>query len=79
MADRVIVINPDQQAREQLVEDMKRLKENPLNESKVPGGVFGNAGGDGFHNAHGQAVDEDGNVLGADDAPAPKAAAKKGK
>ena len=81
MADReVIIINPEQQAREQMNADMKRLKANPLDEAKVAGGVFKNAEDDGFHNGAGQAVDKDGNVLDVEEAETeatPKAAAKK--
>lgn len=41
MADteRIIVVDPAAQARQQLVEDMKKLKEHPLDVT-VPGGYF---------------------------------------
>lgn len=58
MADteRVIIVNPEQQARQQLVEDMKRLKANPIDRT-IPGGYF--IGADGKpHDANGEPVKE---------------------
>lgn len=55
MADteRIIVVDPGALARQQLVEDMKRLKENPLDVT-VPGGYF---------LVNGKPVDADGNPV----------------
>lgn len=55
MADteRIIVVDPAAQARQQLVEDMKRLKANPLDVT-IPGGYF---------IVNGKPVDADGNPV----------------
>lgn len=76
MADteRVIIVNPEQQARQQLVEDMKRLRDNPLDKT-VPGGVFKDATGDGYHNANGDPVTKDGKPVGKEKAAASEPAA----
>ena len=55
MADQVIVVNPDQQARKQMIEDMKRLKDNPLDRS-IPGGYFLDPGGKTAHDAEGNPI-----------------------
>ena len=90
MADQVIVVNPDQQARQQMIEDMKRLKEHPLDRS-VPGGYFLDPGGKTAHDAEGNQIplrsEKDlkaevaeiakAEAAAAEAAPAPEPAAKK--
>lgn len=55
MADQIIVVNPEQQQRQQLIEDMKRLKASPLNRS-IPGGYFLDPGGETAHDANGNPI-----------------------
>ena len=57
MADtHTVVINPTQQAAQQLAEDMKRLKASPMDRS-IPGGYF--IGTDGEpHDAHGNKIEK---------------------
>lgn len=56
MADQVIVVNPDQQQRQQMIEDMKRLKEHPLDRG-IEGGYFLDyPGAKTAHNANGEPV-----------------------
>lgn len=51
-----VVLSGEQHARQQLADEMKALAANPLDEQKVAGGVYRDAGGTGYHNAHGEAV-----------------------
>ena len=44
---------------------------------EIAGGVYGNASGVGFHDAHGRAVDEEGNLLDSKAAAALQQAAEK--
>lgn len=56
MADREIhVVDPARQAQMQMIEDMKRLKEHPLNVS-VPGGYFLNPDKKSAHDAEGNTI-----------------------
>lgn len=56
MADQVIVVNAEAQARQQMIEDMKRLKANPLDRS-IPGGYFLDyPGAETAHDANGNPV-----------------------
>lgn len=54
--ERVIIVNPDAQAREQFAEEMKHLREHPLDKAPKAGGYYINADGLGAHDAEGNAV-----------------------
>jgi hypothetical protein len=69
MSDRErpqIIMTAEQAGAKQLAEEMAAIRDTPLDEAKVPGGVFQRADGT-LQNAHGQPVDEKGRVVG--DAP----------
>lgn len=42
---------------------MADKKEELFEKSKIPGGVYQNAGGDGFHNGNGDPVTESGKII----------------
>lgn len=65
----IIVQTGDEAARRQLAAEMAEMAKHPLDET-VPGGVYQNAAGTGYHNAHGQPVSESGAVLSAEQARA---------
>lgn len=47
-------------------EEEKEPVHKPESSTTLPGGVYKDAEGDGFHNAHGQPVDQEGNILEVD-------------
>lgn len=49
--------------------DASAPEHKPESSTTIPGGVYKDAEGDGFHNAHGQPVDESGNVLEVQEEP----------
>ena len=58
MAEReVIIVDPNAQARDQLVKDLKAYEKNPIDRSPKPGGYFLNADGSGAHDANGHPVE----------------------
>ena len=57
MADeRVIVVDMGAQQREQFLREMKELEKNPPDKTRVPGGYYLDADGQGAHNANGEPV-----------------------
>lgn len=54
--DRVIIVDPVAQAREQFNREMRQLLAAPLDRCVRPGGYFLNADGSGAHDAEGRAV-----------------------
>jgi hypothetical protein len=58
MSEReVIIIDPNAQAREQTLKDMRAYDKNPIDRAKKPGGYYLNADGSGAHDAEGKPVD----------------------
>lgn len=56
MADKEIhIVDPARAAQMQMIEDMKRLKANPLDRS-IPGGYFLDPGGKTAHDAEGRPI-----------------------
>lgn len=56
-AERVIIIDPVAQAREQFSAEMRELEKNPLDRAKKSGGYYLNANGSGAHDAEGRPVE----------------------
>ncbi len=55
-----VLLSAAQYARQELAREMAELRKNPLDRAKRPGGVYGNEGGDGWHDAEGRELNEDG-------------------
>ncbi len=56
MSDRVIVVDPAMQARQQIAEEMAEMAKKPLDET-VPGGRYQQPDGS-VRDAHGNVLDE---------------------
>jgi len=82
MADKpqlVVNISPDAHAAQEIAAGLKALEEagrGRNNNVTVPGGVYGNANGEGFHDAHGNPVTEDGKPIAEGDAADDEAESK---
>ncbi len=57
-----VLLSAERHERQQLAAEMAELRKNPLDRATQPGGVYGNAGGDGWHDAEGRELNEDGSV-----------------
>lgn len=72
MADKpqlVVQISPDAHAAQEIAAGLKAFEEagrGRNNNITVPGGVYGNASGTGFHDAHGNPVTKDGKPTDAE-------------
>lgn len=76
MADKpqlVVQVSPDAHAAQEIAAGLKAFEEAGVgrnNNVTVPGGVYGNADGKGFHDSEGKPVTKDGKpVEGEDETP----------